>query len=172
MQSNRPLSLTTCLFAAVIVMAPLGAGAAVDVTFEAPEHYRDAGLYRDYGVDAGDPALRYLREHLEDLGETMLPEGADLSVTVVDVDLAGRFEWWHGYGYDIRILRDITWPSISLRYVLKEGDRVVAEGEETVADMTYLQTTPPSLSRDPLRYEKAMLTDWFRSRFGNRRGEG
>ena len=168
MQSNRPVSLTAGLCAALVAMAPLAAGAAVDVTFEAPEHYRDAGLYRDYGTTADAPALRHLRQHLEELGDEMLPESASLFVTVVDVDLAGRFEWWQGHAYDVRILRDVTWPSISLRYQLKEGDRVIAEGEETVSDMTYLQTTPAGLSRDPLRYEKAMLSDWFRARFGDR----
>ena len=43
---------------------------------------------------------------------------------------------------------------------------LVAQREETVADMNYRVRPEGRYSNDLLRYEKAMLDDWFRSRFG------
>ena len=43
-----------------------------------------------------------------------------MKIEVLDIDLAGELEWWHG-PYDIRYLRSYTWPRIKLRYTLKEA---------------------------------------------------
>jgi hypothetical protein len=83
---------------------------------------------------------------------------------VTDVDLAGRFEWWRPYAYDVRILRDITWPRIKLRYALADGGRTVLSAEEQISDLNYLMNAGVRSSSDPLKYEKAMLDDWFRAR--------
>jgi hypothetical protein len=61
-------------------------------------------------------------------------------------------------------MREVTWPSIKLRYQLKLGDEVLAAGEETVADMDYLRRINAYQSSDPRRYEKRMLDDWFQQR--------
>ena len=44
--------------------------------------------------------------------------------------------------------------------------RTLRQGEETIAAMDYLMTAAGRLSTDPLRFEKAMLAEWFRERFG------
>jgi hypothetical protein len=82
------------------------------------------------------------------------------------VDLAGRVEWWHANIHDIRIMRDVDAPSVKLRYTLTENGAVLASGEERITDMGYLQGIVTITSNsDPLKYEKTMLTDWFRKRF-------
>ena len=144
--------------------------AAVDVVFSHPETYSDASLYNGYGAKGQEPALRGIREHLQRLGERYLRPGDKLEIEVLDVDLAGRFEWWRPYAYDVRILRDITWPRMKLRYVLDGNGRHIVCREEFVSDQVYLMNAAMRSSRDPLKYEKSMLDDWFRARIA--RGGG
>jgi hypothetical protein len=99
------------------------------------------------------------------LGRTHLRANETLEIEVLDVDLAGRFEGWRPFAYNTRIVRDITWPRIKVRYALRQDDRMLSSGEESITGMNYLmRATAPNYS-DPLRYEKAMLDDWFRARF-------
>jgi hypothetical protein len=71
--------------------------------------------------------------------------------------------------YDVRIMRAVTWPSIKLRYQLRQDGQVVASGVETVADMRYLDLPNSYPDGDPLRYEKRMLDEWFSPRLVERR---
>jgi hypothetical protein len=142
--------------------------AAVTVVFVHTESYSDASLYNGYGAKGQEPALRGIREHLERLGARYLKPGDRLEVEVLDIDLAGRFEWWRPYAYDVRILRDITWPRMKLRYVLEKNGRRVACPGEFVSDRVYLMNAAMRSSSDPLRYEKSMLDDWFRARIARK----
>jgi Protein of unknown function (DUF3016) len=88
----------------------------------------------------------------------------------MNIDLAGRIEWWRRYFYDTRILRDIYPPRFKLNYRLMEAGRILVERQETVVDPNYLANPGIYFSpSDPLRFEKAMLEDWFRRRFGEQR---
>jgi len=59
----------------------------------------------------------------------------------------------------------VSWPSIKLSYALEENGAVLRKGEETVSELDYL-TRFETATSDPLWREKAMLSDWFRRRFG------
>jgi hypothetical protein len=137
--------------------------ADVQVTFTAPETYVDAGLLRDYGPRAREVTLRTIREQLVRLGERYLPPTQTLEIEVLDVDLAGEIEWWHG-PYDIRYLRSYTWPKIKLRYTLKDNGETIRSSEEWISDPSY-QMNIIEQSGDIMPYEKEMLARWFRSRF-------
>ena len=141
------------------------ASAAVEVSFVHPERYTDAAFGHGYGDKAREPVLRHVREHLELLGARHLKPNQTLRIDVLDIDLAGRFEWWRPYAYNVRIMRGITWPRIAVRYTLQEGDRTLLVAEESISDLNYQTRMAVSLSNDPLRYEKVMLDDWFRTRF-------
>lgn len=151
------------LSAALLTAIP-AAHAEVTVAFTAPEKFVDAGLRRHTGEQARELALRTIREHLVALGERYFTPNQNLAIEVLDVDLAGEIEWWHG-PYDIRYLRDYTWPKIKLRYTLVEGGQTVRNGEETVSDPSYQMNIVAMRSGDIMPYEKAMLARWFRSRF-------
>lgn len=153
------------LLAFPLLAAAPPARAAVDVTFTEPARYSDARLHGIYRPGADETVLKQLRAHLETLGRRYLRDGQVLKVEVLDIDLAGRYEPWRASAYDVRFLRDITWPRIKLRYVLQGGGAAVAQGEETVADLDYLSRAEVRLSSDRLGYEKRMLDDWFRTRF-------
>lgn len=156
---------TLCLSVALLVTIS-AARAEVDVTFTAPEKYADAGLRRENGEHAREVALRTIREQLLALGERYLVSHQTLKIEVLDVDLAGEIEWWHGPN-NIRYLRDTTWPKIKLRYALEEGGQTIRSGEETVSDPSYQMNIIATRSGEIMPYEKEMLARWFRSRFAD-----
>ena len=100
------------------------------------------------------------------LGQRHLAPNQTLKIEVLDVDLAGEIEWWHG-PYDIRYLRDYTWPKITLRFALEEGGQTIRSGEETVSDPSYQMNIVAMRSGDVMPHEKAMLARWFRRRFAD-----
>ena len=150
------LSLSVALFAVA------SAHAEVQVTFTAPEKYVDASLQRD-GARAREQTLKIIREHLVALGERYLAPTRTLKIEVLDIDLAGELEWWHG-PYDIRYLRSYTWPKIKLRYTLEDAGETIDSREELVSDPSY-QMNVITRSGESMPYEKEMLARWFRSRF-------
>ncbi|MCC7252085.1 DUF3016 domain-containing protein [Hyphomicrobium sp.] len=155
-------SIVAMVFAGLL--PSVGAAAAVNVTFVAPERYRD---FRSSG--SRNATLNQFRRIFTQLGTRYLKPGQSLSIDVLDIDLAGEYEPWSGRLNDVRIMRDITPPRIRMRYVLRENGRVLARAEETVSDMNYLMNPSARRSGEQLAYEKDMLRDWFRSRFGSAR---
>lgn len=111
--------------------------------------------------------MRYMRQR----AEAILPPGETLDLTVLDIDRAGGYEPWHGpAAQDIRYMRDIYPPRMTVRFVLRAADgKVLAEGERKLVDPGYLLGASPISDSDPLRYEKRMVDDWLRREFGARR---
>lgn len=139
------------------------ARAEVTVSFLQADRYTDVGDYRD---DA-ERNLQALARHLATLGTRCLAQDETLEFEIFDVDLAGRQEWWHRDAYDLRVMREVTWPRIDLRYIRRDAaGTVLDERREQVADVTYLWRSGYVRSdADALPYEKAMLRDWFERRF-------
>jgi hypothetical protein len=142
-----------------------------------PDQFTDIGRYGDGREAAGNRAE--LARHIEHLAASKLPADQTLEVEILDVTLAGRLESWSTglhdvprfasrgawpFGSDVRVMRSATWPSIKLRYRLTQGEQVVASGEESVSDMSYLDWPNSYPSGDSLRYEKSMLDSWFHQR--------
>ena len=140
------------------------AATPIDVRFTAPETFTDA-TYENRSTSR-DEVTRDLAAILAQLGERYVPAGHHLALEVLDVDLAGRYEPWHQNGWDVRFMRDITWPRIKFRYrLLDESGATIGSGEEAVNDMQYLMHPGARFDSGRLRYEKVMLEDWFRQRF-------
>ncbi|WP_337159495.1 DUF3016 domain-containing protein [Pseudomonas putida] len=141
--------------------------AQVDVHFDHPEQFRDASL-DSHGYERGADAyvMKTLTEYLQKLGQRYLQPGQQLRIDVRDIDLAGRFEPWHSRAYDVRFMREITWPSIDLSYTLVQPGQPEKHAQERVSDKMYLSRPGrQASSSDRLYAEKAMLADWFRQRF-------
>ncbi len=162
-------SLATLVLGLAVAAWSVPARAEVVVSFEHPEVWTDAALHGGHGSRARQPAMDGLRQHLERLGTRYLRPGQTLKVEVLDVDLAGRFEPWRPFASDVRIMLAVTWPRIKLRYSLEEGGAVRSAATETIVDQNYLSHAGGYFASDSLRYEKAMLDDWFRARFVERR---
>ena len=142
---------------AVALAAALPAAAGVTVSFPNVT-YTDIGP-RGYEADS---VKNDLARHLQALGAQYLAPNEDLWIDVLDVDLAG--ERTHGR-YDLRVARgNADFPRMTLRYRLN-GPRT-ASGQDDIGDSSYLWF--PSRTRQPerLEFEKKLLEDWFKQRFG------
>lgn len=151
--------------AILIALACLASSTAmagtVEVKFIKPETFTDA---RD-NLMRRDQVLAALSDHLKQLGTKVLPEGRSLLIEVTDVDLAGNI--FPRTRSDVRVLKGrADWPRIDLRFTLREGDKVLATGEEHLSDMNYLMNPLRGGQADtPLPYEARMLDTWFNERF-------
>ena len=134
----------------------------IEVRFVHPDQYTDAV----FDTREPDRARREIERHLTQLAERSLPASDRLVVDIVDIDLAGRFSMRPGHFNDVRVLTNVTWPTIRLHYRWLRGDTVVREADEAVSDLAYMTRGNRYFSSDSFRYEKQMLDDWFRKTFG------
>ena len=54
-----------------------------------------------------------------------LPPGQQLSIKVLDVNLAGELEWVRRTADELRVLRNVTWPMIEFEYQLSDNGRLL-----------------------------------------------
>lgn len=147
-------------------MAQPTAEAPVKVEYSHPEKFRDASLNSAGYQRGADPyVMKQLGAELEKLASRYLPAGQTLQIDIRDIDLAGRYEPWQPNAYSVRFMRDITWPSIDLHYVLLQDGQVLRQADARVDDKFYLQRPGRQTSSDRLFTEKAMLDEWFRKTF-------
>lgn len=109
--------------------------------------------------------VEQLAEFARTTATKALQPGQTLDITLVDIKRAGDFEPWHGpRANDIRIMRDIYPPRITLDYTLKGADgQVLDQGQAALRDNGFLHGSTGRLSNsDPLRYEKQLIDDWVR----------
>lgn len=150
--------------AAALLMAAAGAASAgtVKVSYQEPEKFMDMPTWDRDRTDL----LKEFTEHFQRLGKK-LPANQQLTITVSDIDLAGRVEPHRRSIRDIRILRgQADWPTMQLQYTLEEDGKVVASGSSNLNNMVYLHGLNRYPTGDTLRYEKPMIDDWFRDTFG------
>lgn len=134
--------------------------------FTDPSRYTDASQPPNFSGRTSEFVLQELGRHIERLADRYVAPGQHLMLEVLDIDLAGRREPLSMPSQDTRYLQATTWPQIKVRYRLQEGGIVLAQADEIIVDRTYLQRPAARASNDPLRFEKIMLDDWFRQRFG------
>jgi hypothetical protein len=138
------------------------------VDFVRPDRFTDASFRHGPGSDQElDDILQEIEQHLRALAARHLSATQSLSIEVRDVDLAGRIEPPGGAPSGVRVLRAFTPPSITVHYRFDDAGRT-AERDERIVDMNYQSRSPLYASSDRLRYEKAMLDDWFEARFVKR----
>ncbi|MEJ8827265.1 DUF3016 domain-containing protein [Variovorax humicola] len=151
----------------LLAVAVPAAATSVSVSFVQPERYTDASYSHPYATEKDRAEVqRDIAQHFQRLAERRLPANEELRIEVLDVDLAGWFEPFRfRTAADVRIIRDIAWPRMKLRYTLLRDGQPLASGEEQLVDMNYLMNSNVYSGSDRLRYEKAMMDDWFEKRF-------
>src|SRR5580765_6837008 len=109
-----------------------------------------------------------LAKYTRDQALKRLPAGAHLDVKFIDIDRAGECLPTMR-GEQIRIIRDMYPPRITLHYRLSGNGVTAADADATLRDLAFMMTSPglPG-SSDPLRYEKRVIDDWLRKLSGNR----
>ena len=153
------------LLRALLTITLLGSGLAqagtAVVQFDNPERFTDLEPRRD-----AQALQQTLTRQLQALATERLPADQTLMVAITDIDLAGEIRpAQHLQG--VRVMgRQADWPSITLRYTLQAGERVLAQGSERISDMAYLMRSAHIQRQQPLPYEQRLLSDWFSARFG------
>jgi hypothetical protein len=144
-------------FAGVCLLSAGTALAGVTVNYIEPDKFADL----PFTPWEREDVLKGLTEHFEKLGK-QLPPDQNLTVDVLDVDLAGRSEPGRRSGRDIRVLRGgADWPHMRLHYTLESGGSIIASGNAELSDMMYLQRMNRYPDGEPLRFEKQMIDEWF-----------
>lgn len=107
-----------------------------------------------------------LAHYLQEKSAHRLSRGQTMQITITDIDRAGRYEPTVRPGLDdIRIVKDIYPPRMTLNFTLKGPDgQVLAEGERKLVDHGFLMGSNLG-NTDLLRYEKRMIDDWLRREF-------
>lgn len=176
---NRSLSAALLLAGALVV----GSATAAPRTVTDPRAPRALQADGPVSVKWDDPAtfteirrstnrfeaqrgdwVQQLARYVRTAAAKPLQPGQTLDVTLVDIKRAGDYEPWHGPRADnIRIMRDIYPPRITLQYTLKDASgRIVDEGEAKLSDSGYLHNIGLRSDSDPLRFEKRLIDDWVK----------
>lgn len=156
--SLAPLSLALLLVAAPHAIAQ----PRVDVQFVQPERFTDAYPGGRRGTDRElNGTLENIRKIITDSANKTLKTGDEIRMEILDVNLAGDFPPSQSLANEVRIMRNIDWPSLKVRYTLKR-DGKETKGETVISDMSYLQGGSLCTGGEPLCYERRMVDRWFR----------
>lgn len=158
---NRIQKLVLSVAASLTLAGTAYAGEA-KLTWQEPDQYTD--------IREGNESRDAFREKLfsdfelifADLAKR-LPEGTLLEVTVTDLDLAGEVNFMHRLAWrDIRVLKDIYFPRMSISYTLKDRDqRLLLSGREDIKDMGFLSSWG-RFGMTRFSFEERMLRSWFK----------
>lgn len=152
------------LFLAVGTLVAVQA-AEVTVNWVEPMTYSDMDRGVTYSQSLFERFSERMESHISDEADRYLPPSYSLSLTVMDVDLAGEEEFWRGVDYsDVRIIRDIYPPRMKFQYQVKNDQgEIIKEGMSQVTDLNYLWNVARSVHQtDPFFYEKELISDWMR----------
>lgn len=140
----------------VCAIASVNAAAAATVTFINPEKMTDVPRF----ASDRESMEMIFRDHLNVLA-SKLPEGQQLKVEFIDIDLAGDV-FPRVPLRDIRVMKgQADWPRIHLRYSIEQDGKVLRSGDRELADPNYLMGSR-SYNQDLYGHEKQLLDDWFR----------
>lgn len=144
--------------------ASAGLPANITATFQDPDRFTDARS--DFGGGTDNGYLDILSDHLKRTAGAVVKSDQKLEVTFTDIDLAGDFQPTRVQLNDVRIIKDIYRPRMTLHFKLTGADgKVLKEGDRTLAD-SYFMTNISIIDRDePLFYDKEMLANWVRDEF-------
>ena len=160
---NRTLAvaiMVVCGFA-ILTPAATAAPASVKVTFVNPAQFNDEDFRYRFTPRERAAAVGELTDYIVRTAQSLLKPGASLRIEILDFHRAGYYNPMLGNAANVRILKDITPPRITLRYQLTGGGKPQA-ARETLTDMNYLMNPSGRFSGDPFIYEKALLNDWLR----------
>lgn len=146
--------------AVVAVLLSGAAHAATEVSFSNEKTYTDPTFEWPKSQKNRTQVEDALRKLFTELADRHLAPGHSLKVNITDIDLAGRIH--PDLNPDLRVLDSVTWPRLSFTYEVIAQGAVVASGEAKLADLNYLNGFNRSRDTDRLRYEREMVSDWFR----------
>ena len=150
---------------------PPPAEGPVQVSFVAPEKFRDARFDGRGRRDAENPVLDDFARFLAKEGPRHLAPGQTLAIRFTDIDLAGDIEpTTHPDLRDIRIIKSVYPPRLAFDWELRDASgELVRHGQESLRDLGF-NLDSAALGNDRLRYEKRLLRRWLGREFGETAG--
>lgn len=164
--------LTLCLCAAALLAggcqtlstAPTVPSENITVNFEQPDKFTDAR--ENFGGFTSESYLGILREHVQRTAGYRLQAGQKLEVTFTDIDLAGDFLPGRAGLDDVRVVKEIYFPRMTLNFRLLDAQgAVLKEGTRTLRNVNFLNEIGPLSRNESLGYDKQLLTQWLTDEF-------
>jgi len=152
----------TAMFVAGAFSALAQAG-EVRLTWQEPEKYTDIRSTSETRDAFQARVIKDLSAVFSDLAGK-LPDGVTWIVTITDLDLAGEIRpMLRRSTSDIRLVKDIYWPRMSIRYSLLDAKgQLITEGKEDIKDMNFMFGSAIGSGNSSFQYEERMLRDWFK----------
>ena len=136
----------------------------VTVTFKDADKFTD--VRSSFGSEADQSYLGILSDHVQKLAGKELAAGQKLEVTFTNVDLAGEILPVGRNMDQIRVIKDVYMPRLTLSFKLTDASgKVVKEGERKLTDLNFMSNLGIVGRNEPLFYDKALLTEWIRNEF-------
>ena len=148
--------------ALLVALLPL-AQATVEVQLVHPEKFSD-GL--DRWDSQRDELMKGLAAHLQATAAKVVPAAQTLKIEVLDLNLAGEMKPFGPSHEMVRVMNQVSVPSMQVHYVLSQGDQVLREGSDRLVDLDYLNRFNRYWENDSLRFDKPMVDDWVAKEFG------
>lgn len=152
-----------CLAMSSFTLLAQASESAIKVEWFQPEKYTDIrpsneskAMYRKHVIESFDKFWAKLSEKL--------PQGYQLALTIKDVDLAGDVNpLYRVDNRDIRVIKDMYFPKITLDYQLQDATGAVVASEQNVKikDMNFMSSVGLRFSSQEFGHEKNMLEKWF-----------
>lgn len=152
-----------CLAMSSFTLSAQTPESAIKVEWVQPEKYTDIrpsneskAMYRKHVIESFDKFWTKLSEKL--------PQGYKLALTIKDVDLAGDVNpLYRVDNRDIRVIKDMYFPKITLDYQLQDAAGAVVASEQNVKikDMNFMSSVGLRFSSQEFGHEKNMLEKWF-----------
>lgn len=153
---------TGCATSSLSAPTPLPTN--VTVNFQEPDKFTDARS--SFGSGTDQAYLDTLSDHIKRKAAARIGPDQKLDVTVTDVDLAGDYLPARAALNDVRIIKDIYRPRITLTFKLTGADgSVIKQGDRTLVDNFFMNNLALADRDQPLFYDKALLTDWIDREF-------
>lgn len=164
-------SLTSLAVLATLLVAgcatssvPQTLPANITVSYQEPDKFTDARS--SFGSNTDQGYLDSLSEDLRRTATQYVKADQKLDVTITDVDLAGDFIPTRAGMDQVRIIKDIYRPRITLTFKLTGADgTVVKEGPRTLSDSFFMSNVNTINRDEPLFYDKEMIRSWLRDEF-------
>ncbi len=161
---NATLTVVSAIIgvsASVFASAPARA-AEVSVHWQEPDKFTDIRSGNEAAPVFQSRMIKEFDAVFADLAKKM-PAHYQWDIVVSDVDLAGELRPSHSrMGREVRIVKGLDWPRISLSYTLKNTtNAVVISGKEQINDMNFMAHSDIRSGASRFYYEEKMLRDWF-----------
>ncbi|WP_051955785.1 DUF3016 domain-containing protein [Beijerinckia mobilis] len=163
--SSRLCLLTFALALCGLVAGFSGANATTRVIFYHPDRYSDSAFHNPGQGSTPSLVMSELNQYIQSLGNLYLPADQDLTVEILNIQLARFQESWAFTGNRARTPSLLAPPPrITLRYTLTVHGQPFIDAQETLFSMNNLLDQTGQFLAGPFQYEKAILNDWFQRR--------